>query len=259
MQFTHYDTKYQRNSRFRAGVVLARIPLIVIALLVSVIHVGAQEPPERQRIEIQAPDGVTLVGDLFVPDDAVDQARPAVVLMHMLGSARGVWRNALVPDLLDAGYVALAIDLRGHGESGGERTNWALTEADVYEWLDWLRGQPGIDPDRVSLVGGSLGANLALRVMAEDERIVTAVSLSPYVEARGMTTDDAMQKIDDRPVYLVAGQEDTEPAESVRALLALAQGDILARLYPHSVHGTALFVLEADLAPSIITWLNTHN
>ena len=239
-----------------------RVFILLVIMLLNAAVAGparAQERPEAQRVEIATRDGVTLVADWYAATTVGDAAQPAVILMHMLGSARGVWRTLLTPSLLDSGYAALAVDLRGHGQSGGTRGDWAMTEDDILAWLDWLREQPGIDPEGISLVGGSLGANLALRVMAADERIVTAVSLSPYVEVRGMTTDDAMQAIGERPVYLVAAQGDRDPAESVRTLAGLATGDVQMRLYPGSVHGTGMLTVHRGLGPSIVAWLDEHN
>jgi pimeloyl-ACP methyl ester carboxylesterase len=253
----HY--KHLRRSVPAQGMIAIVVLATIMPIAVSRHLAGAQELPASQRVEIMASDDVLLVGELFIPADDVNETRPAVILMHMLGGTRHIWKSQLIAPLLEAGYAALTVDLRGHNDTGGERNDWPMMEDDIYVWLSWLREQPEIDPDRISLVGGSLGANLALRVMAKDERVVTAVSLSPYVEARGMTTDDAMKEIGDRPVYLIAGQEDSEPAESVRALLALAAGDVQVRLYPHGAHGTALFVLDSQLAPSIITWLDAHN
>ncbi len=234
--------------------------ILVVGLFVALAApAAAQDAP--QRVEITAADGVTLVADWSVPGGAAEP-RPAVILMHMLGSARGAFRSTLVPVLLDAGYATLSIDFRGHGQSGGKRGSpgdWDLTEEDVYAWLAWLRAQPGVDPERISLVGGSLGAVMALRVTGSDERVLTAVAISPFVEAQGVRTDDSVRAIGERPLFLVAGQEDSDPANSVRTLMALAEGDVQVRLYPNQAHGTGLLVVEKDLIPAIVAWLDAHN
>jgi hypothetical protein len=50
-----------------------------------------------------------------------------------------------------------------------------------------------------------------------------------------------------------------EEADAARQLLQVAQGDIQVRLYNSSACCTYLLMLEDDLAPSIITWLDVHN
>jgi pimeloyl-ACP methyl ester carboxylesterase len=232
--------------------------LIAAALIAGAAPAAAQDdPPEPQRVELSAPDGLTLVANYFAPTDPGDSGAPAALLLHMLGSQKEAWGD-LVPPLVEAGYAVLAVDLRGHGETGGSN-DWPLAEDDTRHWLDWLREQDGIDPLRINLVGGSIGSNLALRGMANNPAVVTAVALSPGLDYRGVTTEDALSTIAERPVFLVAAQRDTYSADSVKTLVTLAQGDTRVRLYPHGAHGTGIFMLEDDLAPSIIDWLNAHN
>jgi pimeloyl-ACP methyl ester carboxylesterase len=232
--------------------------LIAAALLAWVAPAAAQDgPPEPQRIELEASDGLLLVGNYFAPTDPGESGAPAVLLMHMYGSKKEAWID-LLPPLTGAGYAVLAIDMRGHGETGGP-DDWPLAEEDMHLWIDWLREQDGVDPAHVSLVGASIGSNLALRGIADDPDIVTAVALSPGLDYFGMLTEEAMLDTGERPVFLVAAQRDRESAASVKTLAALTQGDTLVRIYTHSAHGTGIFMLEEDLAPSIIHWLDAHN
>ena len=205
-----------------------------------------------------AEDGLALVGDYYAPaDEALDAGAPGVLLLHMLGSDRTAWAD-LIPPLQEAGYAVLAVDMRGHGQTGG-RADWPLAEADVQTWLDWLRDQEGVDPARLSLVGASIGANLALRGMANDPDVLTAVALSPGLDYRGVTTADAIATIDDRPVMLVAGQGDTTSALTLKQLTQALNGDTLVRLYASRAHGTQLFAAQPDLGDAIVAWLDGHS
>jgi pimeloyl-ACP methyl ester carboxylesterase len=180
-----------------------------------------------------------------------------VLLLHQYGSNRASWLP-LIPALLEAGFGVLTVDQRGHGDTGGGE-DWELAEADVPLWIDWLRDQPGIDPENLSVAGASIGSNLALRSMANDERIVTAIALSPGLDYFGVTTEDALTTVAKRPVMLVAGQRDRESADAVRVLGSLAAGDVLVRIYTHGAHGTGIFMLEQDLVPTIVMWLASHS
>jgi dienelactone hydrolase len=232
------------------------ITLLLILLLVVVPLVGAQGP-QPEHIELEASDGLVLVGSYYTPSEPPDSGAPAVLLLHQFGSRKEAWID-IVPGLLDAGYGVLAIDIRAHGETGGDY-DWPRAEDDMQLWLDWLREQPGIDPERLNIVGASIGANLALRGMAADPQVVTAVALSPGLDYENLTTEDAMVTIGERPVFLVAAQRDTESVTAVKALASLAEGDTLVRIYPHGAHGTGIFMVEDDLAPLIVTWLDIQN
>jgi esterase len=83
--------------------------------------------------------------------------RPPLVLLHgFLGSSRN-WQTAGAA--LAAQHHVLALDLRNHGRSphAPEMTFAAMAD-DVLGWLD-ARG-----PDRVALLGHSLGGKLAMRL-----------------------------------------------------------------------------------------------
>lgn len=208
-----------------------------------------------QTIQVEAGDGLALVGDYYIPSGDVPEAgAPGVVLLHMLGSNRAAWAD-LIPPLQEAGYAVLAVDMRGFGETRG-RIDWPLAEADVQTWLDWLRTQDGVDPARVSLVGASIGSNLALRGMANDPAVVTAVALSPGLDYQGVTTQDALQALDDRPVMLAAGQGDAYSALTIKQLTQDVGGEALTRLYDSRAHGTQMLGTQPDLVDLIVAWLD---
>ena len=70
-------------------------------------------------------------GDAAESDGAL---LPAVLLMHQHNGRRRNW-NPLIPALLDAGYVALAVDLVG-GEISRDRRRVVRSEAEHF------RGRP---------------------------------------------------------------------------------------------------------------------
>lgn len=88
----------------------------------------------------------------------------------------------LAKHLVDAGFRVLLFDFRGRGESGGRRGSSGDREQwDVLGALDYLaaRGSP---PERVGLVGFSLGAGVALLVAASEPRIPAVVCDSGFLD-----------------------------------------------------------------------------
>ena len=83
---------------------------------------------------------------------------------------------------------------------------------------------------------------------------MTAVALSPGLDYRGVTTDDAVGK--DGALLLVASHGDAYSAESIEQLFALVTGDVAARLYAGDAHGTQLFDNELESVRALVAgWL----
>lgn len=240
-----------------------RVVLIVLCVVVGGFAVFAQdvELPASEVVQVEAADGLVLVGDFYAVPEGGDGR--AVVLIHMLSSRRSSW-SPLIPALHEAGYAILNIDMRGHGDTGGRR-EWPAAETDMQTWLDWLREQAGIRAEAVSIVGASIGSNLALMGCANDTAAneagcVTAIALSPGLDYQGVAAKDAVVTgLSERSALLVAAHRDSYSAISVEEMAADAAGEVGMRLYTGSAHGTALFRERGEaVSGMIIAWLDEH-
>lgn len=226
--------------------------LFILALLLLTMPIFAQEDTMNTQIEVEASDGLILVGDLIVPTELEGDA-PAILLIHMLGSERSAY-EPLLPYLSEAGYIVLNADMRGHGATGGSQ-DWELAEADVQVWLDWLRDQEGIDGTRIAIIGASIGGNLALMGCANDENCVSAVALSPGTDYRGVAPGEAVES--GLNALLIASHRDSFAADSIREFFSNGTGYLAARMYQGSAHGTNLFQNDLEsVANAIVNWLD---
>ena len=108
------------------------------------------------------------------------------MVVHGLGSGRVDHRDYAVR-LAAAGINALALDLRGHGDSGG--TTDAGMVDDVIAALDWLVGE-GAGP--LGVRGSSLGGFLALNAAARHPSVRAIAAICPaqqdgLADNRGLT------------------------------------------------------------------------
>ena len=105
-----------------------------------------------------------------------------VVLVPGLGNLRATFRF-VVPLLLRGGARAIALDLRGHGESSLTFSSYTAADvgADVVALLRALRvGEAGVPPAIV--LGNSLGAGAAVWAAAEHPTAVQSLVLEgPFV------------------------------------------------------------------------------
>ncbi|RLC69447.1 MAG: hypothetical protein DRI26_09100 [Chloroflexi bacterium] len=74
------------------------------------------------------------------------------------------------------GIATLTFDFRGHGRSEGFLD--ANIAKDVTAALRFLRGHPKIDPERIAIVGHSMGAMAAIHAASELENIQALVFIS---------------------------------------------------------------------------------
>jgi predicted acyl esterase len=236
---------------------IASLLLLVFSLLA--LRVVGQEtatptPPTMETIlvQIEAVDGLLLFGEISRPN--LDGQTPAVLALHQNNSARQSWQP-IIPTLLNGGYAVLAVDMRGFGETGGAR-DFAAGQADVQHWLDWMRVQPYILPDSISIIGASIGANLALIGCAADPSCVAAIALSPGLNYFGVEPQNAVTEgFLNRSVFLVGAQSDPESAEAIRTLFWYSTGNARAQLYPGSAHGTDLFAVDVHLVEYTLDFL----
>lgn len=161
---------------------------VFVALAVTAYVIGpavaATNPPHADLGAAPDTVGLTFVDVSIRTSDGVDLAgwyvasssRAAVVLLHGAGSTRSdVLDHAAV--LAEAGFGVLMIDARGHGESGGRAMDFGWDgDADIAAATAFLASQPDVDPDRIGLVGMSMGAEQALGASGADPLVRAVVA-----------------------------------------------------------------------------------
>lgn len=127
---------------------------------------------------------VGLKGVTLVANEAGPEAGAPILLLHGGGQTRGSWKNA-VTRLAAEGYLVIAPDMRGHGES-----DWAADADYTLEALVGdLRAIVDTLPAKPALVGASLGGVTALSLLGEndapDVRALVLVDTAPRIDMEG--------------------------------------------------------------------------
>jgi pimeloyl-ACP methyl ester carboxylesterase len=107
---------------------------------------------------VDAPDGVKIAYE-------VEGDGPSIVLIHGFGSSRAVnWKNTLwIQTLTRAGRRAIAMDCRGHGESGKPHDPASYDEGVMASDVLAVLGDLGIHT--ADVMGYSMGGFIAIRLM----------------------------------------------------------------------------------------------
>ncbi|MCT9137585.1 alpha/beta hydrolase family protein [Streptomyces violarus] len=128
-------------------------------------------------------NGLTLRSTVHVPDGPSGGRRPTAVFVHGFTSNRLELPNFVAMSRLleAAGIASVRFDLSGHGESDGDFFDVTITGeiAETRAVLQAVRAFDFVDPDRIGLVGMSMGGVVAGIVAAEEPGIGALCLWSP--------------------------------------------------------------------------------
>ena len=166
-------------------------------------------------------DGLDLYYQRWFPDQHV---KAIVGLVHGLGSHSGCFMTVVNP-LVASGYGVYAFDLRGHGQSSGQRgyiNNWTEFRGDFHQfWQLMVDHNPRLP---CFALGHSLGALVLLDyVLHYPEALSGIVTLAPVIAAVGISP------------------------------LKLAIGKILSRVWPRFTLATGLDNKAGSRNPVIVS------
>lgn len=137
-------------------------------------------------------DGLSLSGVFHAPEGATGQEFPAFVVMHGFGGHKdGPAQRWSTRQLPEWGYACLNFDFRGCGESEGPRGVVVPAEeiADCRAAMDYLAARPGVDADRIALLGTSYGAVVAVCAAAEDRRAKAVIAQGGWGDSHRFLDD----------------------------------------------------------------------
>lgn len=202
---------------------------------------------------------------------AGDPDMPAVVLTHGIHSCK-CHPEVLIPAsmLNQQGYNVLLIDLRNHGESDSDGGRTAVGNDEYLDVLgawDWLQTEKGFAPEKIGLLGNSLGGGTTLIAFAEEPRVPAAFIDSPYSNLPQIISEELARS--NYPTWLMPGGLIMARLVSGDDLVAHSPEDAIRRNNGRPlfiVHGTAdqrisvrhtqqLQALAAQTNANLTTWM----
>ena len=224
----------KENAGARAwGAALAGLAVVLAAAVNAEAQRRAQPLPEgvsEKSVSIWS-EGVKLAGDLYYPSSMKDgDALPAVVLCSGWGGTKRGNRR-IGTKLAADGYITLSFDYRGWGASQSklviqgemperDEKNIITVKAeatrevvdpidearDIWNAINFLMGEPGVDTDRIGLWGTSYGGGLVTWTAGHDKRVKCIVAQVPGMGAQS----EAGRKFGERRAMEIA-RGDIEP------------------------------------------------
>src|ERR671926_840094 len=132
----------------------------------------------RERVSYYS-DGLKLSGILSTPNSRKGTRFPAVLLVPGFMSTADAFFPGFAEELNAAGFVSLTMDFRGFGESEGVRGEVIpyLQIYDASNAISYLQSRPEVNPDKIALLGVSLGGGEVLYIAARDRRVKSVASI----------------------------------------------------------------------------------
>ncbi len=238
-----------------------------------------QVPDRAQVLDIPANDDGTIRAWLFHPQPAVESPAPLLIIAHGRSDSMADYR-ILAPQLADATNAAVLIyDYRGFGASSDleHPTRQTLID-DAHAVLEHITHRPDIDPDRIVLMGISLGAYPASAAFADTPNTRALVLWGAPTNIKALIADG---HTDLNPITQLLAQllvpRHREPESSLRdaperpILIAHARDDDIVRVHhalrlqgaaPHAAliideDGSHTQISEPTLE-QIIAFIRTH-
>ena len=234
------------------------------------------------EMSVPAADGLVLKGTLTYPTGRPGAVFPLAVLAHQYPATRDSFAP-LVGDLLAAGIATLAFDQRGHGASimgpqgpivvdapeglgleafgkafaaSAHRVGFGRIENDLVRVVGWGAAQNFIDPERLALVGASVGGSgvlLAAPVLTGIRGVATvgaagAPAFGPEAPTRIREAVEQLRA----PVFLASA--DADPFEGGANVTRWSEGlaHVTSRLVPGTAHAMAIYY---DVRDELLSFL----
>ncbi len=130
------------------------------------------------RVTIKTTKGEVLKGMVLGKKEKSGK-QPAILVIHGWTSQMARYPERLAP-ALEQGYVCVFFDMRGHGETGGDLSNYSREDHfnDCLAAYDFMIKLPMVDTENISVFGSSYGGYMA-SILSEKRTVHNLILKAP--------------------------------------------------------------------------------
>ena len=147
------------------------------------------DPSSVQRSSVRFRRGdIELQGLLFTPAEGEAQ-RPAVIVTGAWTTVKEQMAGTYARELAAKGFVALAFDFAGWGESGGAprfREDPVAKTADIHAAVEFLASRPEVDPERIAGLGVCASSGYMAAAVADNPKLSKLALVAPWIHDPAM-------------------------------------------------------------------------
>jgi dienelactone hydrolase len=245
--------------------------LSLILLLTSFGCATMHTTKEPVTVTLLTDDQTKLTGTYY---PALTSKAPGVILLPDTRCDRNHFAD-LPSKLNEAGFGVLAMDFRykeliGRLRNISEQINTiqkqdlnALVDQDMKSAINFLSHQDGIDPERIGLIGTSLGSRVGL-ISGSKYKInaLVLISLSgSEAFPGGKSIKQLLEEYGERPLLFVTSEKDWggngKAAQDNKFYFEWAKGKKELKIWPGSGHGVDILKRE-EASKFVLSWLGQN-
>ncbi len=225
-------------------------------------------PVTEHEVSFKATDGWGIRGSLHVP--SIKTNVPGVLLLHGFRHERDAYGDMSSPGLLQMlnhqGVATLRIDTRGRGASREPLEYHTMTpeqrsavRLDVESGIKFLASQPGVNANRIGVIGEQDSAGPALAAIAKNRQVRACALISGRLDRFGARGVPKLSI----PVLCIVNKEDRRGFQDMRDLyLASRNRNSRFKVYEDMPLGTTMFSAwryeypdEKPIEDLIVAWM----
>ena len=129
-------------------------------------------------------NGLDIAANVYTPANYdAGKKYPAIVVAHPNGGVKEQVAGLYAQRLAEKGYITITADAAYQGASGGQPRNVdkpANRVEDIHGMADFIASYPGVDPQRLGLLGICGGGGYALKAGQSDKRFQSIATVSMF-------------------------------------------------------------------------------
>ncbi|MFP3606433.1 alpha/beta hydrolase [Paraburkholderia sp. SIMBA_053] len=158
----------------------------------TLVYGGAIMKNEPGKVNIHPVNydlnGVNIVANVYTPANLdAEKKYAAIVVAHPNGGVKEQTAGLHAQRLAEQGYVTIAADAAYQGGSGGAPRSVDKPQfrtEDIHGMADFITRYPGVDPERLGLLGICGGGGYSLHAAKSDKRFKSVATLSMFNSGR---------------------------------------------------------------------------